>query len=239
MKPFQLVRTYSGVPPVDAFNNFDGTPIVINETTGDEYALLNGAVTQVSISGSYPRSANTVLAGPTSGAAAAPTFRALVGADLPQPTLITSGSFPAANNVDIANIPQTFSALHLAITGASFDTATRRVFVQVSTDNGSTFDTTAANYVGSLIQTGTAFSTSQPTLIQGDLMAAAGTCTASVTLFGYQAGQFTSLGAGQSGGLFFTTFLTYIGSSSPINALRILNSGTGNFDAGTYALYGI
>lgn len=45
MKPFQLVRTYSGVPPVDAFNNFEGTPIVIDETTGNAYALLNNVVT--------------------------------------------------------------------------------------------------------------------------------------------------------------------------------------------------
>jgi hypothetical protein len=35
--------------------------------------------------------ANTVLAGPTSGAAAAPTFRALTGADLPNPSATTLG----------------------------------------------------------------------------------------------------------------------------------------------------
>lgn len=47
-------------------------------------------------------SANTVFAGPTSGGAAAPAFRSLVGADLPLPTAITLGAVfsktPTASN---------------------------------------------------------------------------------------------------------------------------------------------
>lgn len=42
------------------------------------------------------QSANTVFAGPTTGAAAAPTFRALVAADLPN-TAVTAGSYTNAN----------------------------------------------------------------------------------------------------------------------------------------------
>lgn len=42
------------------------------------------------------QSANTIFAGPTTGSAAAPTFRALVGADLPTPTTSTLGGVKAA-----------------------------------------------------------------------------------------------------------------------------------------------
>lgn len=44
------------------------------------------------------QSANRVLAGPTTGAAAAPTFRALVAADLPN-TAVTAGSYGSASSV--------------------------------------------------------------------------------------------------------------------------------------------
>lgn len=57
--------------------------------------------------------ANTVLAGPVSGAPAIPTFRALTGADLPFPTLstlggiqaITCGSGQAVNAISILGVP--------------------------------------------------------------------------------------------------------------------------------------
>lgn len=43
--------------------------------------------------------ANTVYAGPTSGGAAAPAFRALVGADLPNPGLASLGGIEAINAI--------------------------------------------------------------------------------------------------------------------------------------------
>jgi hypothetical protein len=53
------------------------------------------------------QTANTVLAGPTSGGTAAPTFRALVGADLPNPSVSTKGgvqSYTAPANQFITQI---------------------------------------------------------------------------------------------------------------------------------------
>lgn len=48
------------------------------------------------VSATASQSANRVLAGPSSGSAAAPSFRALVAADLPN-TAVTPGSYTAAN----------------------------------------------------------------------------------------------------------------------------------------------
>lgn len=40
----QLVRTVTGVPTVANFANMDGTPIVIDDSTGNAYALIGGIV---------------------------------------------------------------------------------------------------------------------------------------------------------------------------------------------------
>lgn len=57
-------------------------------------AIITGPPKQIPITSFPPfasASANTVFAGPTTGAAAAPAFRALVGADLPNPSSTTLG----------------------------------------------------------------------------------------------------------------------------------------------------
>jgi hypothetical protein len=61
-----------------------GSPVT---NTGTLAATLNTEVT------------NSVWAGPASGSAATPTFRALVGADLPNPSLTTLGGIEAINAV--------------------------------------------------------------------------------------------------------------------------------------------
>jgi hypothetical protein len=58
---------------------------LVDKTTGDtltaaEYTTLKDSVQEANVA---TRTANTVFAGPTTGAAAAPTFRALVAADIP------------------------------------------------------------------------------------------------------------------------------------------------------------
>lgn len=65
----------SGLPAATSFDDADETPIVQGGTT----KRATGAMART-----YPsKSANTVFAGPASGAAAAPTFRALTAADIP------------------------------------------------------------------------------------------------------------------------------------------------------------
>lgn len=63
--------------------------------------ILNVAGSPVTTSGTFAltlanQSANTVLAGPTTGSAAPPAFRAIVAADLPA-TAVTAGSYTTAN----------------------------------------------------------------------------------------------------------------------------------------------
>jgi hypothetical protein len=58
---------------------------------------------QIVALGSVNQSANTIAAGPTSGSAAAPTFRAMVAADLPSgPTVTGTWVFPSNANFGVA-----------------------------------------------------------------------------------------------------------------------------------------
>jgi len=64
-------------------------------------AVVNGGT------GATTASANTIFAGPTSGSAAAPAFRSLVGADLPNPSATTLGgveSYTAVSNQFLTSI---------------------------------------------------------------------------------------------------------------------------------------
>lgn len=45
--PFAPVRTVTGVPTVANFANMDGTPIVIDDATGNAYTLVAGVVTAI------------------------------------------------------------------------------------------------------------------------------------------------------------------------------------------------
>lgn len=155
-------------------------------------------------------------------------------------TLIASGSLTGAT-VDITNIPATYSQLILQLTGASLDTASRQVLVQGSTNNGVSFDSTAGNYTGFKINGTTTTATTTASLIESANFAAATTQVYSLNITGYQGNttqQCLALTNSTTPFLGYST-IYYIGSTSAINALRILLNGTGNFDAGTYALYGI
>ena len=160
-------------------------------------------------------------------------------------TTIASGSLPAAAIQNITDIPATFVYLVLQITGASSNTAARAIQVLLSTNNGSSFDTTVANYPGYNITTLTGGATivvdTLPTI--GDTgagVAAAATTTGTYLLFGYQAGPHKRFSSRiLAGGTEYLSEGTYIGSALAINAMQIGWSGSGNFDAGTYALYGV
>lgn len=156
-------------------------------------------------------------------------------------TILASTSFPAATVYDITSIPATYAYLILQITGVSSDTAGRQVRLQFSTNNGSSFDTNTANYEGWRTGIGNnEFTASTQVIPIGDATAAE-TVNTTIQLKGYQGGSYPMYesraldGAGNARHLIGT----YIGSTSAINAIRILWNSTGNFDGGTIALFGV
>lgn len=114
MNPGAVVLSRSGVPVIADFANATGTPIVIDLNTGDAYALINETPTLLGtasfISSTTTQSANTVLAGPTSGLAAAPIFRTLVPADYPLSVITAS----LAGDVALNNVANYFDGPSVA-----------------------------------------------------------------------------------------------------------------------------
>lgn len=156
---------------------------------------------------------------------------------------IASGSLSGAS-VSITSIPQTFHRLMLVVAGMSVSAANTLMAVQVDSDNGASYDTTAGNYNGTNIVTTTLTAGDQASLLASNSGAANGFAdfdaaeTADFTLVieGYQEANPISWYASDGPATRNTGWCSY-GGTTPINALR-LNCSTGNFDAGTYALYG-
>lgn len=99
MLPGGVVLSKSGAAVAADFNNSTGTPLVVDTDTGNGYVLTASGTavamnTQLFVSAITSVSANTVLAGPTSGSASSPAFRKLVNADIalftPQTTSLTA-----------------------------------------------------------------------------------------------------------------------------------------------------
>jgi hypothetical protein len=175
----------------------------------------------------------------TSAGGAAPTWgtAAPIGA-----TVIASGSFPSAAVLDITNIPQTYSYLFLQVIGASSTGAAAFLYVQVSVNNGSSFDSTASSYPGVRFDASAVNSLATASMIKdASSQGIAEVGNAALVIQGYQNGmqkKFSSRSTHTNTDI-SEVIGTYVGSTSGINALRILWSVAGNFDAGTYALYGM
>lgn len=157
--------------------------------------------------------------------------------------IIASASFPAAATLSITSIPATYRYIVLQCAGVSCDTTTRIPFVRVSTNNGSSYDATANNYLGFNWLSGTGGVNSANASLLANIGSQANTATIdfNIAIFGYQGNQWPTAmgGAVQSTPARNTIHSIYVGSTSAINALQVLWNGSGNFDAGTYALYGI
>src|SRR6202158_1690329 len=101
---------------------------------------------------STTRNANLVYAGPSSGGALAPTFRALVGADLPNPAATTLGgiqSLAAAasrwvNAISTAGVPSTTQPNFTDLLGTA--TKAQQHAATMFNDQGNTVTTGAQNY---------------------------------------------------------------------------------------------
>jgi len=175
----------------------------------------------------------------TQGTGANPQWATVSGGGI---TTIASGSLPAATTQPLTDIPATYAYLILKLTGASSNTGTRQPLVRASTDNGSSYDSTAANYAGTIYNSiGLALgNTTLASLGESADGAASVTWDATINLFGYQSGpEMTYLSRFRTSvGIEYHIRGTYR-STSAVNALQILWNGSGNFDAGTYALYGV
>jgi hypothetical protein len=141
-----------------AFSDGSSTPI---------YAVTGSPVTS---SGTLTitldtQSANTVFAGPTSGAAAQPTFRALVAADLPAGTgTVTSVALTVPAFLSVSGSPITTSGtLAVTLSGTALPVA-----------NGGTGQTSLTNH-GVLVGAGTSGITQLAAAAAGTLLAGQGT----------------------------------------------------------------
>ena len=174
-----------------------------------------------------------------SNGASAPTWATLAGGGI---ATIASGSFPSAAVLDIINIPATYAYLVVQVNGVSSNTGANFLLTQVSVNNGTSFDTTANNYLGQMLNSTALSNTTLATL--GTYASTAGVSElgyATIVLEGYQGGCNLTYNGRITHGLTDRerTLGTYVGSTSAINALRFVWSAGGNFDAGTYALYGV
>jgi len=154
-------------------------------------------------------------------------------------TTIASGSFPAAATLDITGIVQTYAYLVLQYTGVSCTAGPLFFLVQASTDNGVSFDTTAGNYPSELMKTGTVTEPTAATMVRYAAQQAGDLTEGVLVITGYQAGPHAKFSSRLSEGTAAAELLGSYRSTSGINALRFLLSAAGNFDAGTYALYGV
>jgi hypothetical protein len=145
---------------------------------------------------------------------------------------LASGNLPAASSVDITGIPPTYTYLLLQINSASSDTATRHLQVQHSLD-GSTFAT--SGYVGTTAESANFAKTT------GDV-AAATLVNVNMAIFAYQGGMipFAMCTSSDNAGAQVSEVRSQANViASPIVALRIKLSDTGNFDSGSYLLHGV
>ena len=89
-----------------------GTPTCLNAGTNGYTLTMVSGIPQWTLPAS--QSANTVYAGPSSGSPASPSFRALVGSDLPNPSASTLGGVQSAaavshqwiNSISTSGVPQ-------------------------------------------------------------------------------------------------------------------------------------
>lgn len=155
-------------------------------------------------------------------------------------TLIASGTLSGTSQT-FTSIAATYAYLVLQITGMSF-TAGVTPTVRPSTNNGSSYDSTAGNYSGirtniDSTPTVTTAKIATASMLENRLLAGGDTENATITIRPYQGGTYTQWTAviDDSAGNVSVVSGVYK-STSAINALQIAG---GTFDAGTYALYGV
>lgn len=218
----------------------------------------NMIVTKITRASGVPvvgtQTANTFFAGPTSGAAAAPAFRAAVGADGASLVLLANGTAAVSATVDFTTgLSSTYDEYLVTVTDMRPATDGVNFWLRISQDAGVSFKSAAGNYRwaynvvtdgGANAPAGSAGSTViQMTATIGN--AAASTCSGWVRFSGPSGTaankkfrwEFTDQDA--AGTINMTVGGgAYTADQAAINAIRFMAS-SGNITSGTFALYGI
>lgn len=151
---------------------------------------------------------------------------------------IAGGSIGSVASFSITSIPAKYRNLILILRGISNATATRYPIVQISVNNGTSFLTT-----GYMSEYGEGAGVDNTCIARAPAaVAAARSYTAFLEFTGYQTNAATICKAywqTDDGSEWGNSHGMYVGGSSAVNALKVLWNGSGNFDAGSYDLYGV
>jgi len=144
--------------------------------------------------------------------------------------IVPTQALPSANSVSVNNLPQIYSSLLVSLAGCSMDTTARRPVIYV---NGFT-----TNYAGYFVSSVAGFVLTGAISLAHTLITSAQACNLATVISGYQNGSypiatFNSLAADTGGG-----FAAYLGSTQSVTSLQIAVNSTGNFNGGTYSVYG-
>lgn len=210
-------------PPVGGYANTEVKSIQFGGTTGTFRVDMQSGTRTLVMSGGLTVSGDVTLA--------AGSYRPV--------TVIASGSFSGASQVISAAIPAGFSRLELEFTGLSFDTASRRPLFQLSTNGGSSYDTTAANYPGFNVTGSTLTANADASIGHGANVTAAQTFSGRLSIVGYDGGGNVDIvGHMVSNGVAYQIKSAYIGSTSAVNAMQCIAQTSANLDGGTFILTG-
>lgn len=163
---FSNVSTGSGVSFVAGVLSATGSGGTITSVTATAPIASSGGFTpDISLNAAYgdtlnpyaAKTANFVLAGPTSGAAAVPTFRALVAADIPVLSYVTSVSGTAGRITSTGGTTPVIDLASGVATPGTTGSSTQVPVITIDTYGRVTSITTAANPQGTVTSvTGTA-----------------------------------------------------------------------------------
>lgn len=230
----QIVTVTGSAAPVNGIALPTTNTIALYTNSVERFRF--GALGGIGIAGANYGAAGEALLSGGSGAAA--TW----GTPSSSTVSIASGSL-TGTAVVITDIPATYRYLILNIVAASHNAGgSRSMLVRASTNNGVSYDSTTGNYIGlSSHPLSSVDDMAAASLIECTAIGAAETFTGMVMLFGYHGNSYAPVQSvvDVSSGDTIAVNGFYKNGASAINALQMLLSGSGDFDAGTYALYGV
>ena len=226
-----------------AYGSASAVPVITVDAQGRLTAASTAALGLSSISMATSRLLGRTTAGSGAieeisvGAGLSLSGGSLAATSLGGRTSIASGTL-SGTTLSLTSIPATYAYLVLQVTGLSFTTTSQTPTLRISTNNGVSYDSTAANYVGiRTTSAGSANFTQASMLESASIPAAASTCDITVVIRPYAGGtwaQWTAVVSDSVGTLGIAVGVYK--STSAINALQL--SG-GTFDAGTYQFDGV